>query len=80
MVWSDFQIPEYVVVANSKIRIDFNTGCVLNATLEVGSNCGIFKQTSENNPDEFHSARRSKDVLKGQGCGNEIFENSIMSL
>ena len=47
-----------MVVENSKKRISFNTGCVTNVTFsEVGSNCDIFKQASENNPNEFCSTR-----------------------
>ena len=30
--------------------------------LEVANNCDIFKQVSENNPNEFRSTCRSKDV------------------
>ena len=46
------------MVENSKKRISFNTGCVTNVTFsEVGSNCDIFKQASENNPNEFCSTR-----------------------
>ena len=63
MVWFDFEIPQSFIVENSKKSINFNTGCVTNVTfLEVGSNCDIFKQTSENNPDDFRSTCGSKDV------------------
>ena len=37
--------------------------CVTNATFyQVGSDCGIFKQTSENSPKEFRSSCGLKDV------------------
>ena len=63
MVWSDFEILQSFIVQNSKKRINFNTGCVTNVTFqEIGSNCGIFKQASENSPNEFRSTCGSKDV------------------
>ena len=31
--------------------------------LEVGSNCGIFKQDSKTSPNEFHNICSSKDVV-----------------
>ena len=49
MVWSDFNNSQPFIVENSKQRINLNTQCVINVTLqEVGCNCGIFKQDLEN--------------------------------
>ena len=63
MVWCDFKILQFLIVENTKNRINFNTGCVTNLTFqEVGSNCGIFKQVSENSSNEFRSTCSSKDV------------------
>ena len=43
--------------------MNFNTKCATNVIFEkVGSNCGIFKQTLESRPNEFHSICGSKDV------------------
>ena len=51
MVLSDFEITQYVIVDNSKQRINFNTGCVTNVSFwELGRNFGISKQTSKNSP------------------------------
>ena len=55
--------------------------------LKVGSNCGIFKQALENSSNKLQSTCGSKEfvknskklnspsLLKGQRCGNEIFES-----
>ena len=58
---SDF--PQSFIVKNSKQRINFNTRCVANVTFwEVASNHGIFKQASENSPNEYRSTSGSKDA------------------
>ena len=63
MLLSDFVIPQFFIAEDSKQRINFNIDCVTNVTFqEVGSNCGIFKQASENSPKEFRSTLGSKDV------------------
>ena len=47
MIKSDFEIPQFFIVENSKQRINFNT--VRNVSFwEPGSNFGIFKQPSKN--------------------------------
>ena len=62
MVQSDFE-SQSVIVANSNQRINFNTEHVSNVTFqEVGSNCGIFKHASQNNPNKFRSTCGSKDI------------------
>ena len=56
MIHSDFQIPQFVIAKISKRCINSETGCVTNITFQkVGSSCGIFKQSSENSPNKFHS-------------------------
>ena len=61
MVWSDFEIPQSFVIENSKQRINFNTAYVTNVTFqEVDSNCGMFKQASENRPNEFRNTAVEK--------------------
>ena len=63
MAWSNFEIHQSFIVENSKQRINFNITCVANVTFqEVGSYCGILKQTSENSPSEFRITCGSKDV------------------
>ena len=47
MVRSDFEIPQSLIVENSKQRINFNS--VTNVA-EPRSNFGIFKQALKNNP------------------------------
>ena len=63
MGWSDFEIPQFFIVKNSKQCINFNTGCVTNVTFQkVSSNCGIIKQALENRPNEFRRVCGSNDV------------------
>ena len=60
IAWSDFAIPQFLIVENSKQRINFNIGCV--TFWELVNNCGIFKQALENSPKEFCITCGSKDV------------------
>ena len=63
MAWSHFEIPQLFIVEISKQCINLNKGYVTNVTFEkVGSNGGIFKQASENRPNEFHKICGLKDV------------------
>ena len=57
MVRSDFEIPQFFVVENSKQRINFNS--VTNVSFwEPGNNFGICKKASKNSRNTFCS----KDV------------------
>ena len=57
MVRSDFEIPQFFIVANSKQRINFNS--VTNVSFwEPGNNFGICKKASKNSRNTFCS----KDV------------------
>ena len=49
MVRSDFEIPQYFIVENSKQHINFNSATNM-SFWEPGSNFGIFKQALQNTP------------------------------
>ena len=54
MGWSDFEIPQFFIAENSKQCMSVITGFVTNVNFQkVGSNCGIFKQASENRPNKI---------------------------
>ena len=60
MVWFDFEIPQSLIVENSKQRINSNGVCVTNVTFQ--GDFGVFKQASENRRNEFRSTCDSTDV------------------
>ena len=63
MSQSDFEIPQFSGVKNSKQSINYKIGCVKKVTLKkVVSNFGIFKQALENRLHEFHRIYDSKIV------------------
>ena len=93
MVWSDFEIPQFFMIENSKKRITLNTKCVTNAIfgklvviMIYSKKLGKIILTNFIAPCvQMLQWEFVKNILKlkiaslwkGQGCGNEVLESGI---
>ena len=93
MVWSDFEIPQFFMIENSKKRINLNTECVTNVIfgklvviMIYSKKLGKIILTNFIAPCvQMLQWEFVKNILKlkiaslwkGQGCGNEVLESGI---